>query len=80
MKKIKYHICGLLIGLGSPDLLRGFRAPDVVVVAGVKGAALIGVIVAPLCFTPPAGAVVLAANLCVATIGATVDLEVIHHW
>ena len=79
MKNIKYHICGLLIGLGSPDLLRGFRAPDVVVVAGVEGAGLIGVIVAPPCLTPPAVAVVLAVNLIVATIGATVDLHVIYH-
>jgi len=68
-------MCGLLIGLGKPDLLlRGFRAPDVVAVAGVEGAGLIGVMVAPLCFTPPAVAVVLPVNLCVATIGATADL------
>ena len=74
-------MCGLLIGLGSPDLLlRGFRAPDVVAVAGVEGAGLIGVMVAPLCFTPPAVAVVLPVNLCVATIGATADLQTIHHW
>ena len=75
---MKFHICGLRIGLGSPDLLRGLRAPDDVVaaLAGVEGAAgLIGVTVAALCLVPPAVAVVLAANLCVATIGATVDLQ-----